>query len=183
VYFAGLVFPMRDDDSDYAPLALGDFVLGNGSLSSRLGDRVREKEGLSYHVMSTLGASAKDQRTSLTIYAIYNPTNLEKVRTAINQELVRLLDKGIPLDELKAAKKGYLDKEELSRTRDGALTATLCENLRVGRSMKYYSDLEKRIRSLTDEEIVSVLRRRIDPKRLFIVTAGDFSKSQAAGTQ
>jgi zinc protease len=183
VYFAGLVFPMRDDDADYAPLALGDFILGDSSLSSRLGDRVREKEGLSYHVMSTLGASAKDQRTSFTLYAIYNPANLEKVRTAIHQELVRLLDKGITQDELKVAKKGYLDKEELSRTRDGALTAMLCENLSVGRTMKYYSDLDKQVRSLTCDEIISIMRRRIDPKRLFIVTAGDFSKSQAAGTQ
>jgi len=46
--------------------------------------------------------------------------------------------------------------------------------------MKYYSDLEKRIGSLTADEIISVMRRRIDPKRLFIVTAGEFNKSQAA---
>lgn len=183
VYVGALVFPMRDDDSDYAPLELGDFILGNSSLSSRLGDRVREKEGLSYHVSSALGVSAKDQRTSLTIFAIYNPINQAKVRTAINQEIVRLLDKGIPQDELKSAKKGYLDKEQLGRTRDGSLAAILCENLSVGRTMKYYSDVEKRVAGLTSDEIISVMRRRIDPKRLFIVTAGDFSKTQAAGTQ
>jgi zinc protease len=183
VYMAALAFPMRDDDSDYAPLALGDFILGNGSLSSRLGDRVREKEGLSYGVTSVLGASAQDQRTSMTIFAICNPINMEKVRTAIGQELARLLDKGIPADELKGAKKGYLDQEQLGRTRDGALASMLCENLNVGRTMKYYSDLEKRIASLTSDEIISVMRRRIDPKRLFIVTAGDFSKTQSAGTQ
>jgi zinc protease len=183
VYVAGLVFPMRDDDSDYAPLALGDFILGNSSLSSRLGDRVREKEGLSYHVSSSLGASAQDQRTSVTVFAIFNPANVEKVRTAINQEIVRLLDKGIPQDELKGAKKGYLDKEQLGRTRDGALAAMFCENLSVGRTMKYYGDIEKQVAGLTANEIISVMKRRIDPKRFFIVTAGDFSKSQSAGTQ
>jgi zinc protease len=183
VYMAGMAFPMRDDDSDYAPLALGDFILGNGTLSSRLGDRVREKEGLSYGVTSVLGASAKDERTSLTIFAICNPTNMEKVRTAIHQEIVRMLDKGIPQDELKGAKKGYLDQEQLGRTRDGALAAMLCENLSVGRSMKYYGDIEKRMAGLTADEIISVMKRRIDPKNLFIVTAGDFSKTQSAGTQ
>jgi zinc protease len=183
VYMAGMAFPMRDDDSDYAPLALGDFILGNGTLSSRLGDRVREKEGLSYGVTSVLGASAKDERTSLTIFAICNPTNMEKVRTAIHQEIVRMLDKGIPQGELKGAKKGYLDQEQLGRTRDGALAAMLCENLSVGRSMKYYGDIEKRMAGLTADEIISVMKRRIDPKNLFIVTAGDFSKTQSAGTQ
>jgi predicted Zn-dependent peptidase len=53
----------------------------------------------------------------------------------------------------------------------------------VGRSMKYYGDIEKRIASLTADEIISVMKRRIDPKNLFIVTAGDFSKTQSAGTQ
>jgi zinc protease len=183
VYLAGMAFPMRDDDSDYAPLALGDFILGNASLSSRLGTRVREKDGLSYGVTSMLGASAKDQRTSLTIFAICNPANMEKVRTAIAQEIARLLDKGIPQGELNGAKKGYLDKEQLDLTRDGALTSMLCENLNVGRSMKYQADIEKRVKNLTADEIISVMRRRIDPKRLFIVTAGDFTKSQAAGTQ
>ena len=44
MYFGALVFPMKDDDSDFAPLSLGDFILGSGTLSSRLGDRIREKE-------------------------------------------------------------------------------------------------------------------------------------------
>jgi len=119
----------------------------------------------------------------VTLFAIYNPANLEKVRTAIDQEVARLLDKGIPQDELKVAKKGYLDKEKLGRTQDRALAAILCENLSVGRSMKYYSDLEKAIRSLTGDQIISVMRRRIDPKRFFVVTAGDFAKTTAAAGQ
>src|SRR5579859_3673756 len=44
VYAAGTVFPMRDDDPEYPLLVMADFVLGGGTLSSRLGDRVRQKE-------------------------------------------------------------------------------------------------------------------------------------------
>ena len=46
--------------------------------------------------------------------------------------------------------------------------------------MKYYADLEKQIAALTSEQIVAALRSHIDLKpSLFIVTAGDFNKSQA----
>ena len=121
MYFGALVFPMKDDDSDFAPLSLGDFILGSGTLCSRLGDRIREKEGLSYGVASTLGASAQDRRTSMSVFAICNPANMEKVRKGIAEEIARLLDKGIPEAELAAAKKGFLQQEQLARTQDAGL--------------------------------------------------------------
>jgi zinc protease len=183
MYFGAMVIPMKDDDSDFAPLSLGDFILGSGTLSSRLGDRIREKEGLSYGVASTLGASAKDRRTSMSVYAICNPVNMEKVRKGIAEEVARLLDKGIPAAELASAKKGYLQQEQLARTQDTGLVHILCENLTVDRSMKYYSNLEKQIGGLTSDGVISVMRRRIDPKRFFIVTAGDFNKAEAASGQ
>jgi len=119
----------------------------------------------------------------MSIYAICNPANMEKVKKAINEEIVRLLDKGIPQKELETAKQGFLQKESLARTQDPSLVQILCENLTVGRSMKYYADLEKRISGLSAEDIVAVLRRRIEPKRFFIVTAGDFHKTEASASQ
>jgi zinc protease len=183
MYFGALVFPMRDDDADYPPLALGDFILGSSTLSSRLGDRVRQKEGLSYGVRSTLGASAKDLRTSMSVSAICNPANIEKVRKAIAEEIDRLLAKGITEHELATAKNGFLQQEQLGRTRDGSLVLMLCENLSVDRSMKYYADLEKRIGALTTDGVVDAMRRHIDPKRFYIVTAGDFNKAEASAGQ
>lgn len=172
-YAAGLVFPMRDDDVDYAPLVLADFVLGGGTLSSRLGDRVRQKEGLSYGVRSGLTASAVDKRTAFSIFAICNPANMQKVERAIDEELTKLLASGVTKDELELAKKGYLQGQEVSRTDDASLARMLTENLRAGRTMKYYADLEKRITSATQKEVDAAFKKYIDPKRLFIVEAGD----------
>ncbi|HEV8001288.1 MAG TPA: insulinase family protein, partial [Planctomycetaceae bacterium] len=180
VYGAAYVFPMRDDNPDFAPLALGDYILGEDTLTSRLGTRVRQKEGLTYGVVSRLEASAQDQRTTFMVQAICNPININKVTTAIAEEIGSLLSKGIPQDELATAKQGYLQQQELARASDRALVAMLCENLTVDRSMKYYADLEKRIAELTSEQVMTAMRSRIDPKRLFIVTAGDFKKPQAA---
>ena len=50
---------MRDDNPDFAALSLGDFILGEDTLTSRLGTRVRQKEGMTYGIGSRLEASAR----------------------------------------------------------------------------------------------------------------------------
>ncbi len=183
VYVSAIVFPMRDDNPDFAALALGDFMLGEDTLTSRLGTRVRQKEGLTYGVVSRLQASAEDQRTAFLVQAICNPVNIHKVTKAISEELNAMFTKGVSTDELGTAKQSYQQQQEVARASDRDLVGMLVENLTVGRTMKYYADLEKQISELTSEQIVSALRSHIDLKRLFIVTAGDFSKSQAANSR
>jgi zinc protease len=174
---------MRDDDPAFAALALGDFMLGEDTLTSRLGTRVRQKEGLTYGVVSRLQASAEDQRTAFLVQAICNPVNIHKVTKAISEELNEMFTKGVSADELGTAKQSYQQQQEVARASDRDLVGMLLENLTVGRTMKYYADLEKQIAELTPEQIVSALRSHIDLKKLFIVTAGDFSKSQAANSR
>ena len=61
VYAAGLTFPMNDADPDDPALEVADFLFGSGTLSSRLGVRVRQKEGLSYGVLSRFSADDAGQ--------------------------------------------------------------------------------------------------------------------------
>ncbi len=175
-YAAGTVFPMRDDDADYPLLVMADFVLGGGTLSSRLGDRVRQKEGLSYGVRSGLNSSSVDQRAALSIFAICNPANIDKLKKAIDEEVERLLKNGVSGEELELAKRGYLQGQEVLRTDDASLARILAENLRVDRSMKYYADLEKKIQAATPKQVDEAFRKRVDPARMVIVEAGDFKR-------
>ncbi|HXY32671.1 MAG TPA: pitrilysin family protein [Planctomycetaceae bacterium] len=180
IYLSAYVFPMRDDNPDFAALSMGDFILGEDTLTSRLGTRVRQKEGMTYGIVSRLQASARDQRTSFVVQAICNPIYINKVTAAVAEEIDALFSKGVQPDELATAKQSYLQQQELARASDRELVGMLVENLTVGRTMKYYADLEKHIAGLTSDQIVAALRSHIDLKRLFIVTAGDFAKSQAS---
>jgi zinc protease len=180
VYVGGLVFPMKDSDPDYPSLVMGNFILGGGSLSSRLGDRVRQKEGLSYGVGSYLSSDALDPRTSLTLNAICNPKNIEKVNTAINEELVRLLKDGVTPAELQQAKQGYLQQQQVNRTSDSSLAKTLADCLYTDRTMAFYGDLEKRIDGLSPPAVLAALKKHIDPKKLVVVDAGDFAAGSSA---
>ncbi len=180
MYFGGLAFAMDDSDPDYPALLAGNYVLGAGALSSRLGDRVRQKEGLSYGVGSHIFAEALDERASLTLFAIYNPTNKDKVVAAISEEVDRLVKDGVTADELARAKSGYVQEQQVQRTNDAALASILADTLFADRTMAHQAKLEQAFEALSPDEVLAAVQKYIDPKRLSTVVAGDFKAADKA---
>jgi len=130
-------------------------------------------------VGSNLNASSIDKRAAFAIFAICNPANMEKVKTAIDEEVSRLLKDGVTESELTRAKGGYLQGQEVGRTDDRSLAGILSNNLRAGRTMKYYSDLEQKIKAATPAQVNEAFRKYVDPKRIVIIEAGDFKGKPA----
>src|SRR5262249_39305979 len=60
VYAAGLSLALKDTDPDHPALEVGNFILGGAPLASRLSNRVRGKDGLSYGVGSMYNANPLD---------------------------------------------------------------------------------------------------------------------------
>ena len=178
-FTTGLLFPMRDDDPDYPALLLSNYIFGGGTLSSRLGTRIRQKEGLSYGVTSSLSVSSQDRRSGFTISAIVNPQNLARLQQCALEELDRLLRDGVTAEELDRARQGYLQALKVGRASDTALAATLGSLRHLDRTMAWESDLEKKIAALTPEQIKPALSRHLDPAKLVFVAAGDFETKPA----
>jgi zinc protease len=176
VWVAGLSFPVGDTDPDAVPLEVGNYIFGSGSLVSRLGIRIREKEGLSYTVMSHLNSSPRDKASSFMMFAIANPKNVDKVEKAVAEELDLFLKSGPSLSELTDALKGYLDSKKVSRTKDQNLAMSIVNNLNLGRQFAFEAEQEKKAAALSPEEIKEAFRKHIDPKKLVIIRAGDFEK-------
>lgn len=179
VYMAGQAMPMNDSDPSYPALLIGNYVFGGSSLASRLGDRVRQKEGLSYGIGSFFAAEPLDERASVTMMAIYNPQNVQKVVAAIREEVDRLVADGITDHELEDAVKGYLDEQQVDRTNDSFLARLLADTAYVGRTMEYYATLEAKIGKLSARDVRSAIQANISPERLTIVIAGDFKKAES----
>jgi zinc protease len=178
VFLSGMTFPMGDADPDYPALVAGNFILGGGSLSSRIADRLRQKGGLSYSAQSAFNASPLDARASLMVMAIYNPVNVEKVVTGAREEVSRLLKDGVTPSELQLAKKGFLQQQMMTRTSDAMLMYQIAENLFIGRTLAFQDAVEQKIKALTPEAVNAALRKYVDPKRFSTVTAGDFQKGK-----
>ena len=159
---------------------MGNYIFGSGALSSRLGDRIRQKEGLSYGVSSGLSVSSLDKRAILSITAISNPQNVGRVDKAVKEELDRLLRDGVKQEELDKARQGYLEAQKVGRASDVALAGQLSNLRHLGRTMAYEAELEKKIQALTPEQVVAALRAHLDPKKLVVVSAGDFETKTKA---
>jgi zinc protease len=180
-FIAGLNLNVRDDDADYPALVLGNYMLGGGFLNSRLATRVRQKDGLSYSVGSQLQASSLDKTGNLLIFAIYAPQNAARLETAVKEELAQALREGFTAEELKAAKEGWLQSQQVSRAQDGALAGRLNTLNYLGRTVAWDGDFEKKVAALTPADIRAAMTRHIDPERVSFVKAGDFAKAAQAG--
>jgi zinc protease len=175
-FVAGLAFPLKESDPEYAALRLGNFLFGGGTLSSRLGNRIRQKEGLSYGVSSQFTAAAQDPSARFTVSAITNPVNIDRVEKAFLEELNLFLSGGPSMAELEDARKAYLESQKVGRTSDGAIAGQIVTNLHLGRTFAHTSELEKRIAAVTPEDVKAAFLKYIDPKKLVIIRAGDFKK-------
>ena len=169
---------MKDNDPEYPALAIGNYLLGGGALSSRLGDRIRQKDGLSYTIQSQLQASALDENGLFRIFAISNPENSDKVQKAVVEEIEKLLKDGLLPGELEKAKQGWLQQQQVMRSNDAMLARVLGSNLVSGRTMDFYAKQDAAIAKLTADDVLKALRKRIDPRKMFITTAGDFDKKK-----
>jgi zinc protease len=179
-YSAGMNFALRDDDADYPALVLGNYIMGAGTLASRLGVRIRQQEGLSYGVTSSLTASSWEPRATFSITAICNPQNMARLETCVQEELQRLLRDGITADELAKARQGYLEALKVARSSDTAIAASLSNLRHLGRTMAWQADFEKRINALTPDTVNAALRKHLDPTKLVIAAAGDFGAKPEA---
>jgi zinc protease len=125
---------MKTSHPDYTKLLVANFALGGHPLCSRLANRVRQKEGLSYDVRSAFTAEDEDDDAGLFITANCNPQNIDKVDSAITDELKKLVAQGVSENELADIQKVFLQQVPLLLSNDGQLVSMLSTSLHVGRN-------------------------------------------------
>lgn len=175
---------LRVTDADYPALVVANRIFGGGALKSRLGDRIRQKEGLSYGVSSGVRAddsrSGQDDAGSLSIQAIAAPENMARVEALVREELEKLVRDGITADELRDAVSGTLTERQQGRAEDGSVAGMLTDQLYYGRTMQFTADLDAKYQGLTLEQVNAAIRRHFKPEQLSVYLAGDFAKAAGA---
>jgi zinc protease len=170
-----LALRLNDRAPDYAALQIADKILG-ASTESRLWTRIRVKDGLSYASGSGLRVAQVDDGSMLTLYAIFAPQNLDRVRQGFAEELARALADGFTADEVAAAKKALLQERQLTRAQDAALAAALTNQAWLGRTWQESARIDAEIAAVTVDSANAALRKYVDPARIAWAQAGDFPK-------
>lgn len=174
-YMAKQSLPLQDSDADFPALYLANYMLGQ-SETSRLWNRVRVQDGLSYDVRSMLNASSYEPKATWIFYAIHAPENSAKVTSAINEEIQKVLKDGFSDEEVQQAVDALLKYRELSRSQDGVLASTWSRYLDQDRSFAWSAEVDEALKKLDAKQVNAVLKKYLNPNALSIAIAADHSK-------
>ena len=175
---AAAAIELRDDAPEYPALLLGNFIYG-GSSKSRLWQRLREKDGLSYGAHSFADASPLDQSARFLAFAFCAPKNAPRALTAVTAELSRLLEKGVTEVELQAAKKAYQAQFDSTLAVDEDVLRTFVDLVPTGRTLAFLRDQNAKIQAVTAAEVTATLKRYLAVECLSKITVGDLKMGPA----
>ena len=178
VLIAAQSMPLSDTDPDYPALQLAGYMLGGGFLSSRLGNRIRNEEGLSYAVGGNFNASAEDENGGFFAFAMYAPENRARLEEVLDEELVKVVEDGFNAEELESGRTGFLQQQRLVRSDDGRLASLLATGLYLDRDLFFNAAREMRLAEVSLEEINQAVAKWLDPEAMTISIAGDFTTDE-----
>jgi zinc protease len=159
-------------DASYHVYWLMNNILGEYALGGRLGESIREQQGMAYYVFSSLEANLMPG--PLVVRAGVSPANVSKAVASIDTELRKLADSG-PTEQEVAESRQYLI---------GSVPRTLETNMGIatylqtaeffGLGLDYDVRMPDLLRAVTPEQIHEAARRAINPDRATVVVAGPF---------
>jgi zinc protease len=165
----GATGPYRKDP-DYIADTLGNSALGQFGLGGRIGNIVREKSGLAYYASSTLNAGIGPG--SWSVSAGVNPANVEKARDLICREIALFVEKGIMPEELADSQSNFIGRLPLSLESNSGVASGLLNIERYDLGLDYFRRYPDMVRAVTPEQVLTAVRKHLDPERLAIAIAG-----------
>jgi zinc protease len=172
--FVGAAMPieMRDDDPEYPAVTLADFIYGGGA-RSRVWERLREKEGLSYGTFSFVNANSFEKNALFLSGAICAPQNAAKAMEGLVGEMKKLVDEGVRDTELREHKQAYQAKFSNDLASDEFVSLLLDRSLYTGRTLAFQAELNQKVQQLSSSQVVSAMRKWVRPDSLVKVKVGD----------
>jgi zinc protease len=177
---AGLIVPMKDADPDYPAMVLANYIFG-GSITSRMEDRIRNREGLSYGAGSSFTAPVEGTAGSFRANATSNPANTPKVEASFRDELAKTLAEGFTAKEVADNKKAFLDQRKVGRSQDQQLLRLISTREEYGRTLDWDTQMDSKLDALTVDQVNTAFRKHVDPAAISIAKAGDFKAAGAYG--
>jgi zinc protease len=176
-FLAGERFQMSQNDPDYPAMILASYMFGE-PITSRVSNRIRNKEGLSYGANARITIPTEGDAAQLSATVSLNPNVGPKVEQCFMEELQRAYKDGFTAEEVADAKKSVLDNRMVGRATDAALLSLIASHEQLGRPLQWDADLETKIAALTPAQINAAFRKHIDPNAISIVKAGDFKAAK-----
>lgn len=168
VLFAGP--GIQDEDPDWIPLAVANYILGGGSFSSRLMDQVREQRGLVYGIST--GVSVREHSAFMRGSAQTENGNVREAIEVTRSEMARLHRDGATQAEVNDAITYLTGSFALDLDSNVKIAGVVHGYQAAGRDIDYVNRRNDLIRAVTLEDVNRVIRRLFNPDDYTFVVVG-----------
>jgi zinc protease len=163
---------LRRMDDEFLACSLANAALGQSSLTSRLGVRVRDTEGLTYGIHSSFSAThvAGPFAVSLTV----KPDSRDAAVKSALDEVHKFLRGGMTDKELAEEKSSRIGRFKVDLGSNAGIANALDAAVYYGFGVSYLDEFPDKVAAVTREQADAAFRRRVRPEDFTIVSAGTF---------
>jgi zinc protease len=170
----GFTTILRSDPSFYACWLMNN-ILGEYAIGGRLGDSIRERQGMAYYVFSALDANVVPG--PLLIRAGVNPANVERALASIDEEIARMVSDG-PTEHEVSESRQYLIGSMPRRLETNVGIANFLQMVEFfDLGMDYDVRVPELLAGVTRDDVHAAARAILNPARAAVVVAGPYEGS------
>ena len=169
--FIGQSIGIDREHKDYYALMLGVYILG-GNFSARLMQTVRDKQGLTYGIGSSISGVSFGADGYWSIWGTFSPDIIKKGVASTKEQIDLWFNKGVTEDELSAKKTTISGSYKVSMDSTAGLAAKILSNAEQGRNLSYLDEYPKIIKSVSLSEVNRAIKKYVNPNKLYMVSAG-----------
>ncbi len=165
----GFPGPARNSP-DFQAARIANSILGVFGLMGRLGDNVRESQGLAYYSYSHLAGGPGPGPWKID--AGTDPANVGRAIASIREEIRRIVEEPVSADELADNKTFFKGQLLLSLETNDGVAGSLQTMETYGLGMDYLQRYPDMIDAITIEDVQTVAARYLDPDAYAVSVAG-----------
>jgi zinc protease len=161
---------LRRSDPSYMAASVMNNALGQYALGGRLGDSIRERQGMAYYVFSSLDAGLGPG--AVMVRAGVSAENVTRTIASIDHELSVVLTDGFTEKEIAESKQYLVGSLPRQLETNGGIASFLLNAEFFSLGLDYDRRLPDLVRGVTRDTAMDAARRLLDPARATVVVAG-----------
>ena len=163
----------RADPAYYAFWLLNN-ALGEYAMGGKLGDSIRERQGMAYYVYSSLDATVIEG--PLIIRAGVSPANVDRAIASIDEEIRIVRHAGLTEQELNESRQYLIGSMPRTLETNSAIARFLQTVEFFGLGLDYDVRVPDLLGRVTRDDIQAAAERALDPDRATVVIAGPYEE-------
>ena len=161
---------LKYNDPDYQALRLGTAILGSG-FTGRLMANVRDKEGLTYGIGSSLSNDTFSDG-DWKIVATFAPALLDKGIESTKRQLKSWYEAGATADEVARRKSNLVGTFKVGLATTDGVAGAMLSAVHRGYDLNWLDEYPGKINALTTEQVNGAIKKYLKPEDMYLIKAG-----------